>query len=131
MTEWKKFTGLHEQIDEMWNTKNGYLVRSPEGANDRIRYAQQRRPDFNEFAQHCGEASHVTEYLICNPHPLADMIKQWADTGQPVYIKCLGAEIHCLDYTSERFTGNHTIYETVTPNWHIPGAEYSFEPFED
>lgn len=148
MTEWKKYTGSTQQIYEMWNAKNGYLVRSHEGANDRIRYAPQRRPDFNEFAQHCREAIHVTEYLICNPHPLANMICQQACTGQPVYIQVAlrdldfhisrlielfrfadpGMDWRRIDHLepSEKF-----IFKTKKPCWNIPGAIYSFTPFED
>lgn len=58
-------------------------------------------------------------YLICQPHPLADMICQWARTGQPVWIKIPSP--HKEDVLHTLCTNN--------PDWGFPGAEYSFTPF--
>ena len=64
----------------------------------------------------------VTHYLICNPRPHAKMIKQWAQTGQPVWIR----ECRSPGAKTRSF-----VYETYNPDWNIPGAEYSFTPFVD
>jgi hypothetical protein len=56
---------------------------------------------------------------LCQPHPYADLIKIWADTGCPVWVK-EGKEL-----------ARPFIYETSKPDWNIPGAEYRLTPFED
>lgn len=67
------------------------------------------------------DACEARSYLICEPHPYADMIKRWADTGQPVWIRRnrwdAGISIRVIEVTT-------------TPDWNITGAEYSFTPFE-
>ena len=72
------------------------------------------------------ETWEVTNYLICNPHPLADMIERWARTGQPAWIKTFIEMPYAgLPILDER------IQKTNKPDWNIPGAEYSFTPFKD
>jgi len=54
--------------------------------------------------------------------------------GQPVHIKVEnGTGNHLLDVSTGfyYFDLEHSIYVTTTPDWNIPGAEYSFEPFEE
>lgn len=105
MTEWKKYTGSDEQIEEISDSlqRHGYITRNTEGI---------------ESIVVCYDTTH---YLICEPHPCADMIKQWADTGQPVWIRRnrwdAGISIRVIEVTT-------------TPDWNITGAEYSFTPFE-
>jgi len=122
MAEWKKYTGSYEQIEEMWNADDGYILRFSDKVNDRIRRAKEAWLTLSDFSNHCKKVTNVTNYLICNPHPLADMICQWARTGQPVYIRI---DEHRLD---GEWTG-YQHYSTNTPDWNIPGAEYSFTPF--
>ena len=62
----------------------------------------------------------------CSPHPYVDMICQWAHTGQPVWVR-FAIIIHEDGLTTRRVVTD----ETNFPNWNIPGAEYSFTPFED
>lgn len=72
---WIEYRGSREQIDEMGNSENGFLLQSSDGRyNDRMLFSLESI-NFND----------VTHYLICKPHPLIDMICQWALTGQPVY----------------------------------------------
>ena len=73
----------------------------------------------------------ITNYLICNPHPLADMICQQARTGQPVWVK--SSRILSPSATHEFIEArlDCSIYVTTKPCWDIPNAEYSFTPFEE
>ena len=62
------------------------------------------------------------KYLICDPHPYADEIKIWADTGCEVWWRMIPE--------------NHVglicrVFKTNKPDWNIPGAEYRLTPFED
>jgi len=116
MAQWEKYTGSDEQIAEIKNNKNGYIVRNlnPYDAfilSSRIRYA------FELW----GDSVVNFEYLICNPHPLADMICQQARTGQPVWLRKL------FECGIEK---EWQMFVTTTPNWNIPGAEYSFTEFK-
>ena len=107
MAEWIKYDGSIIQIAEMRNCENGFILRS----SDHM-YEHQIIYSDDDFS--CIDTFNVSNYLICNPHPLADMICQQAMTGQPVYVK------KYLDSFE---------YSTITPDWNIPGAEYSFTPF--
>ncbi len=109
-TNWTEYTGSDEQIAEISSCKNG-IVFKYEGGREIINY------QFDESTNFILPLP--THYLICNPHPLADMICKQAKTGQPVWIKqkCNG---NLLDYA----------LGTTAPDWNIPNAEYSFTPFE-
>ena len=123
-TQWVKYDGSDKQIAEMKASrdviirfKSSYeLLRSScfvDDFNDRLAYGT------------------VTHYLICNPHPYADMICQWARTGQQVWVKTT-----CIGYRPCEFGGDEMyskplIYSTTTPNWNIQGAEYSFTEFKE
>lgn len=120
--QWVAYTGSDEQIAEMKKANDGYLLRCNDGID----------VPYNEYEYlHENHKEVVTHYLICNPHPLADMIIQQARTGQPVYVKVLRETWGMFKHTFIRHEEKHTIYVTATPNWNIPNAEYSFIPFED
>lgn len=118
MSEWKKYEGTDEQIEEMLNAEHGFIIRS-RGIESKITHKIDRR----------GLLVHCDEYLICEEHHLADMICRQAATGQPVWIK-KPAYAERIDTLAR--TEIYYLYEvTTTPNWNIPRAEYSFEPFEE
>lgn len=75
MAEWKKFTGSEEQYSEIKSAENGWIVRFEDGTESCVCMGGL---DPKLIAD-------VSEYLICEPHTHAEMIKRWADTGQPVY----------------------------------------------
>jgi len=75
--------------------------------------------------------NNTTHYLICDPHPLEDMICQQARTGQEVWIKVVSATTAINDYEFVAAFDYCSIYKTDTPNWNIPGAQYSFTEFKD
>ena len=117
MTEWKAYTGSDEQIEEMLSSKNGFILTNHD--HDDIVFIG---AGAHEILDHLDKRSKYQpiRYLICNPHPLAEM------TGQPVWVK---VKIIFRSITTGVFT-NTEVYETTTPDWNIPNADYSFTPFE-
>ena len=86
MSEWIAYTGTDEQIKFLLTTGDEFITDG--NKNPVFRHG----PEFQnacdtviDIAKKLMAESKVTKFLICNPHPLADMIKRWADTGQPVY----------------------------------------------
>lgn len=118
--EWIEYTGSDEQIAEINNCKNGLLAKNDLG------YIW---PDIYEHFNFAPIGS--THYLICQPHPYADLIKIWADTGCPVWVRY---PAHKYEWDSS--LGNIIVdyiktEVTNTPDWNIPRAEYRLTPFED
>lgn len=112
MAEWKEFTGSDEQIAEMRDATHGWIVE----------YIDTDEQVCTAISQICFLAPQYPEvirkYLICNLHPLADMICQQAQTCQPVWVK-------------EGKHHNHPfVYVTNDPNWNLQNAEYSFTEFK-
>jgi len=114
MSEWKEFTGSPEQIEEIQNSKHGYCVRmaDEEGAASCLVFYDDSQLD------RLKTDTAIFQYLIAEPHPLEDMICQQARTGQDVFVHIAGNKK--LEATT---------YITKKPNWHIPGAQYSFTRF--
>jgi hypothetical protein len=79
MSEWKKFTGSSEQISEILNAKNGVRYRKCDGKIWQANSAESLQSLIN-YTKH-----QIEEYLICQPHPHAEMIIEWARTGREVY----------------------------------------------
>lgn len=129
MSEWKKYEGTDEQIAEMLDAEHGFTYLDKYQAEGSI----MRFADFfdkTHLRNHL-ETWEVTHYLICNPHPLADMIAWQCGTGQPVWIKICNYDWKSLgmEYQCSWDNDDFTIFETTKPNWNIPGAEYRFTPF--
>ena len=57
---------------------------------------------------------------------IAEMVCQWARTGQMVYVKTPARIWPEHAYIGDDWGGS---YCTIDPNWNIEGAEYSFTPF--
>lgn len=112
MSEWIEYKASDNQKTDLINSGNGYLLK----INNKMSSRHFMHDDFESFNQ-----SAITHYFICTPpHPLADMICQWASTGQTVYVKYFAKN------------KNRTIvYETCAPDWNTPNAHFSFVPFED
>jgi len=138
MSDWKKYTGSDEQIAEMRETINGFILRDSTGVQTEMfkrigssyigEYIDSRRRllSGNNLKEVLTKHK-ITNYLICNPHPYADMICQWARTGQPVWVRQL-----IRNYTfPECFNNRYDVVVTNTPDWDIPGAEYSLTTFEE
>ena len=124
--EWIEYTGSDEQIEEIANAKAGWIVRYEDCTESQIEYGEPK------------DMECPTHYLICQPHPLADMICQQARTGQPVLIKIPLQNDYTLADGTLRIGDvlvvmgkYYCIIETHFPNWNIPGAKYSFTPFEE
>ncbi len=135
MTEWTIYNGNEEQIVEMINANHGFVCRNNETDSGilSIKYGQ-LFSDQSEYpilnAMWKGslklfiDTNNTTHYLICDPHPYADMICQWARTGQPVWVK--------FTFDLEHYGRCHSYSEpTTSPVWDLPNAEYSFTEFKE
>ncbi len=143
MTEWKEYTGSDEQIAEMRETTNGFILRYSTGVQTEIfkrigssyvgEYIDSRRRLLSgNNLKEVLTKNKITHYLICNPHPLADMICQQAKTGQPVWVKTSDWTIDVSEYGGEltgQGTSDYMIFVTSKPDWNLT-AEYSFSSFE-
>lgn len=121
--DWVIYTGSDEQIAEIRAAKNGICLIF-EHSKESFVYK------LNDISSIDGDpvlSNTVTHYLICNPHPLAEMIIRQSQTGQPVWIREL---IRNYDFP-EGLSNNYVVSVTTTPDWNIPNAEYSFTPFKD
>ena len=111
MTEWKEYTGSDEQIAEIKNTKNGYVVRRKSG----------EEVCFLSIEYKC-RYEDVVSYWIIPDDPLREMKIRQAVTGQPVWVSKL------FECGIEK---EWQMFVTTTPDWNIPGAEYRFTPFDE
>ena len=123
--EWIKYDGSDEQIRDILSSKADVLFRYSNGVH-RLR-----------SSMFTGDWKHrtLTHYLICQPHPYADLIKIWADTGCPVWVKVTKRNdwVRYIDgvYYKPRAMVHEYLEPTTKPDWNIPGAEYRLTPFED
>ncbi|AKH38334.1 MULTISPECIES: hypothetical protein [Nitrosomonas] len=83
MPAWKKFTGSEEQIIEMKTSKEGFKICTKAGTESNIWKA------YDVFSEQRVDAllkgNEIDVYMICQPHPHAEMIIEWARTGRDVY----------------------------------------------
>lgn len=101
MAEWKKFTGSEEQKTMLRNAVNGWACKQHSG-NEIHNLPQVKCVPFDE----------IDEFMIYEPHPHAEMIHRWADTGQPVY----------------KFSEYDNEWQLIAePHWHRD-TKYSFNP---
>ena len=120
--EWKEYTGSDEQIAELSKAKNGVCLKFEHSQKSFV-YSLK---DISTTDGVPTLSNTVTHYLICNPHPLAEMICQQARTGQPVWVR-----LHSYEGNDKELVNYlNTIYVTTTPDWNIPNTEYSFSEFE-
>lgn len=120
MSKWIEYTGSDKQIDQLGSAGYGVYLKF-EHSNKMFFYSLK---DISTTDGRVTLSNTVTHYLICDPHPYADLIKLWADTGCPVWVR------------HEKYnplTGGVTYpsYCMSITDWNIPGAEYSLTPFED
>lgn len=116
MSQWIEYTGSDEQIEEILYA-GGYIIRTDTGYESDIRMVVGKREGLVSELND----GNVTHYLICQKHPLADMIERWARTGQPVWWRPKNSEIW----------GNASSWGCDYIPWHNPGYEFSFAPFEE
>ena len=128
MSEWIEYTGGDEQLTELLTTDSKFMVDNEWSVFHKpTRLNLPVTEDNLNWLAGLLRDTKVKKYLICQPHPYADLIKIWADTGCPVWIKEL-----VRNYTfSDCFNNKFDITKTNTPDWNIPGAEYRLTPFED
>ena len=131
MSEWKEYTGAPEQIAEMINAAHGFICKNEETESGilTIKYgllfsSMSHYPILNAMwdgsLKRFMDNNNTTNYLTCNPHPLADMICQQARTGQPVYWKEKPAKRKSNNWSCDFIPWHmHEIYE------------FSFTSFEE
>ena len=127
MSEWIEYTGSNEQIEEM---KGGFLYRTTSGSQSDIALNESNFDSIDHLKTWMRGATH---YLAAKPHQYADLIKIWADTGCPVWVKGDIKVMSHLLHTGNKVTPypTYTVIKTTKPDWNIPGAEYRLTPFED
>ena len=104
---WKQYTGADDQYREMNNASNGILARFINGSEEKIQWLSPTTLD------------RMTHYLICDPHPMADMYWQWLQTRQPVFYKH-----KYLDYSGECRSRSHHPFQ------YPDDYEYAFDEFK-
>ena len=130
MTKWKEYTGSDEQITEMRETTNGFILRYSTGVQTEIfkrignsyvgEYIDSRRRLLSgNNLKEVLTKNKITHYLICNPHPLAGMICQQARTGQPVWWRAIDGG------------GTGLCHKHFPPFAHPDTFEYSFTEFKE
>ena len=109
MSKWTIYTGSDEQIKELnsaiGSRNSGVLLKLKDGTQ-KVVTSHLYAYDFSE-------------YLICNPHPLADMICQQARTGQPVWWRAIDGG------------GTGLCHKHFPPFAHPDTFEYSFTEFKE
>lgn len=108
--QWVKYGGSDEQIGEMDNSAYGWIVMFKDGDVSNIHYGN---PNISV------NMAAASKYLICEPHSYADMICQWARTGQPVW------------WRNKDSGETGLCHEYFPPFMHPVEFEYSFTPFEE
>ena len=113
MSEWIEYDGSDKQIAEINDSvlRHGFILRNRYGSISPV----MKQPWHVALI---GDKD-TTHYLICQPHPYADLIKIWADTGCPVWYK------HKLVAASGECGPFHL------PFSYPDICEYSLTPFED
>lgn len=134
--EWIEYTGSDEQIREILNYPGDVYHRGR--MSDGGHFCGpiwKEKLNTPEILLEALKLSRAYEILFCQPHPLADMICQQARTGQPVWLRIKWAipmnTFYAGDWIEMSTHNSVTIIKSHFPNWHIPGAEYSFTPFEE
>ena len=114
MANWIEYTGSAEQLEELASAKT--LVRV------RYSYGQEVNWSCTLFRSESNARDTLQDaiaYLISEPHPYANEIKIWADTGCEVYWK------------SKTGGGAGICHEYFPPFAHPSEFEYRLTPFED
>ena len=123
MAKWIEYTGSDEQLKELLTTKSKFMVDNKWSVFHKPTTLNMPATEDNlNWLASLLRDTKVKRYLICQPHPYADLIKIWADTGCPVWVKRPIAVLRI---------GEPIVFKTTNPDLNIPGAEYRLTPFED
>ena len=116
--QWIKYDGSDEQIAELVISR--FIVR------DKLeeRKCIYSNTDFDDQIDMEDWLANITAYWIIPDDPLREMKVRQAMTGQPVWVR--------IPVSYERYGYCYITYgATTTPDWNIPGAEYSFTEFKE
>ena len=137
MSEWIEYTGSDEQLKELLTTKSKFMVDNKWSVFHKPTTLNMPATEDNlNWLAALLRDTKVKNYLICQPHQYADLIKIWADTGCPVWVRPTKPyEFEISDYenhpTTKLMVDHRGVYLiTTAPDWNIPG-EYRLTPFED
>lgn len=75
MSEWKEYIGSEEQLKEIMGCKKGFALKSYNGVCATALFGVWPLLGKLELKRYLSVRG-TTHYLICNPHPLADMVCQ-------------------------------------------------------
>ena len=141
MSEWIEYTGSDEQIQSLIAARHGFLIDADVLCYSGIwnKFGEEgQRWWYTKFVSDVKRQAldvDIKKYLICQPHLHADLIKIWADTGCPVWVKVTKRNdwVRYIDgvYYKPRAMVHEYLEPTTKPDWNIPGAEYRLTPFED
>ena len=134
--DWKIYNGGDEQIAELAN--NTFIVNNinsifgnPKCVNTFYTGKTEEedklwlRGHFHEYG--------ITKYWLIPADPLREMKVRWSMTGQPVWIKMKSSTYWVIAMRGfDLIYQDHvvSVIRSITPDWNIPNAEYSFIEFE-
>ena len=132
--QWVKFDGSDEQIAGMKDAEHGFIAKNITSQSSimSVKFNQlfihrQKAPYLPELFGNKLENfltyNNTVEYLICDPHPSADMICKWARTGQPVWYRALDYK----SFTGQCLNDEFNLYPFARPDKY----EYSLTQFEE
>lgn len=125
MSEWIEYTGSDEQLAMLLTMHDKFMVDSKLSILNKPTCLKLAGNQTNiDWLKKHFFRNNVTRFLICKPHPSADLIKIWADTGCPVWVR---------HEKYNQLTGGVTYpsYCMSIVDWNMSGAEYSLTPFKD
>lgn len=118
--QWVKYDGSEKQLRQLLSTSNKFIVDSQWSIFSKPTTLKLPDTDDNlNWLAGLLRDTKVKAYLICDPHPYADMICQWAHTGQPVWGR------------SKDSGETGLCHENFPPFMNPAEFEYSFTPFEE
>ena len=86
--EWIEYTGGDEQLTELLTTDSKFMVDNEWSVFHKPTTLNMPATEDNlNWLAALLRDTKVKNYLICQPHPYADLIKIWADTGCPVWVR--------------------------------------------
>lgn len=122
--EWIEYTGSDEQLKELLTTKSKFMVDNKWSVFHKPTTLNMPATEDNlNWLASLLRDTKVKRYLICQPHPYADVIKIWADTGCQVWYRAL----ECKDFKGQCLNDEFNLYPFARPDKY----EYSLTPFED
>lgn len=134
MSDWISYDNTQQQIDEINKStlSHGYALRYSNGYMTCKLHTIISLP-LDDKVQ--GVSGHLpSHYLICDPHPIINVMYQQATLGCPVYLKSPWS-LHNMLPTQDNYecigtTSTMFLFKSYKPDWYLPNTTYSLNPFE-